>query len=323
MSQQSKTLVDVAVGVVTQTDGRVLLAERPGGKPSAGYWEFPGGKFEPGESPREALARELHEELGVELDSAYPWITREHSYPHMKVRLHLYRVLNWHGEPHGREGQQVSWQDPAAISVEPLLPANHAIVQALNLPQVCAITHATKYGITVFMERLRLALDKGVRLIQVRERDMAPEQLAAFTRQVVSLAHQYDARVLVNGDASLAVRAGADGVHLQAGQLMHCHGRPNTGLVGASCHNREELLRAAELGVDFVVLSPVLPTPSHPGAPTLGWERFAELCFDLPMPVFALGGMRLDMIETSMTHSAHGVALLSGIWQETPTNRSS
>src|SRR5210317_972398 len=96
----SNTIVDVAVGVVTHGDGRVLLAERPQGKPSAGYWEFPGGKFESNENPREALARELHEELGVELDAAYPWITRIHRYPHMTVRLHIYRVLRWHGEPH-------------------------------------------------------------------------------------------------------------------------------------------------------------------------------------------------------------------------------
>jgi 8-oxo-dGTP diphosphatase len=311
---QNNSVIHVAVGVVLDTDGRVLLAKRPPGKPSAGYWEFPGGKIEISESPGQALARELHEELGVELDAAYPWITREYRYPDRSVRLHLYRVLNWHGEPRGREGQQLSWQDPRAISVSPLLPANHEIVQALNLPQVYAITQATKYAITEFMQCLRLALDKGVRLIQVRERDWAPEQLTQFARRVVALAHQYDAQVLVNGDESVSLQAGADGVHLQAGQLMKCRTRPNTRLVGASCHNREELLHAAELGADFVVLSPVLPTRSHPGAPTLGWEQFTELCLDLPMPVFALGGMRLDMVETSMTHRAHGVALLSGIW---------
>ena len=313
---RNHAVIDVAVGVVMHADGRVLLAQRPDGKPSAGYWEFPGGKFEPGESPRQALARELHEELGVELDAAYPWITREHSYPNLKVRLHLYRVLNWHGEPQGREGQQVSWQNPGSIKVAPLLPANHAIVQALNLPPVYAITQASKFGVTEFMQHLQLKLDKGVRLIQVRERDMTPEQLTEFAGQAVTLAHQYKAQVLVNSDENIARSAGADGVHLQAGQLMRCTARPNTRLVGASCHNRRELYRAAELGVDFVVLSPVLPTPSHPGAATLGWERFAELCLDLPLPVFALGGMRLDMIETAMTHSAHGVALLSGIWNE-------
>jgi len=315
MHGEYTAVIDVAAGIVTRTDGRVLMAERPAGKPCAGYWEFPGGKFEPGESPREALARELHEELGVELDAAYPWITREYSYPHTKVRLHLYRVLSWHGKPHGREGQQVSWQDPRSLGVAPLLPANHDIVRALNLPQIYAITHACKYGIDEFMQRLRKALDTGVRLVQVRER-MATEQLTQFTRQVVALARQYGAQALVNGDESIARLAGADGLHLQSGQLMQCRVRPGIRLVGASCHNREELLHAAELGLDFVVLSPVLPTRSHPGAPTLGWQQFAALCFDLPMPVFALGGMRLDMIETAMTHSAHGVALLSGIWDE-------
>jgi 8-oxo-dGTP diphosphatase len=315
MNMDNSPVVDVAVGVVTRGDGHVLLAERPVGKPAAGYWEFPGGKFESGESPVEALARELHEELGVELDAAYPWITREYVYPDTHVRLHLYRVLRWHGEPHGHEGQQLSWQDPGEIDVTPLLPANHDILQALNLPQVYAITHAANYGEDAFMERLRTALGRGVRLIQVRERGMTADELTRFTGRIVALAREYGAQVLVNGDEAIAHATGADGVHLQAAQLMHCHTPPATRLWAASCHNREELLLAARLGADFVVLSPVLPTPSHPGAPTLGWDTFAELCLDLPMPVFALGGMQLDMLETAMTHSAHGVALLSGIWQ--------
>ena len=314
MSEDNNSVLDVAVGIVTRTDGHVLLAERPDGKPSAGYWEFPGGKFEIGESPVEALARELHEELGIELDEAWPWITRKFSYPGITVQLHLYRVLGWHGEPHGREGQQLSWQNPYAVNVEPLLPANHDILKALNLPQVYAITHASKFGMTGFMERLCVALENGVRLIQVRERDMPPQQLTQFARRVTALAHDYNAQVLVNGDVAIARHAGADGVHLQTEQLMQCRTRPDMQLVGASCHNREELQHAAGLGVDFVVLSPVLPTHSHPGAPTLGWEQFSALCFDMPMPVFALGGMRVDMINTAMTHSGHGVALLSGIW---------
>lgn len=307
-------IIDVAVGVITRPDGRVLLAERPQGKPSAGYWEFPGGKFEPGESPVEALARELHEELGIELDAAYPWILREHRYPHSHVRLHLYRVLRWHGEPHGREEQRIVWEDPHAVGVEPLLSANHGIMGALKLPQVYAITQAAKLGVEAFMPRLQAALDKGVRLIQVREPDMGPEQLTQFARDVVTMAHGYGARVLVNGDPELANQAGADGVHLQSDQLTRYETQPDLPLVGASCHDREELQRAAHLGVDFALLSPVLPTQSHPGASTLGWERFADLCLDLPMPVYALGGMKTDMIETAMTHSAHGVALLSGIW---------
>lgn len=312
-------IVDVAVGVITRADGAVLLAERPAGKPKAGFWEFPGGKVEAGEAPAKALVRELHEELGIEVDTVAPWITREFEYSHMHVRLHMFRVMKWHGEPHGREGQHISWEDMHAINVEPLLPANHAILRALSLPAVYAISHASKYGADEFMNRLKIALENGVRLIQLRERNMEPEELTCLAQRVVSLAHTYGARVLVNGDVTVAKNSGADGIHLQANQFMASSTRPTTALFGASCHNREELLKAAELNADFVVLSPVLPTPSHPGEPTVGWEHFAELCRGLPMPVYALGGMRLDMIETAMTHGAHGVSLLSAIWK-TPTD---
>ena len=310
----SRPVLHVAVGVIQDTAGRVLLAERPAGKPMAGYWEFPGGKIEVDENPRSALARELHEELGIEILDSMPWITREYRYPHTTARLHLFRVTQWQGEPHGREGQNLSWQDPHAVTIDPLLPANHAILAALRLPSLYAITHAAKYGVPGFMERLLRALQTGVRLIQVRERDMAPHQLAAFTGDVVRLAHRHGARVLVNGDAELASQTGADGVHLQAAQLMHSTQPPAVSLWAASCHNREELQHAAGLGADFAVLSPVLPTASHPGAPVLGWDVFAELCRDLPMPVFSLGGMRRELQQTAMQHNAHGIALLSGIW---------
>jgi len=310
----ARPVLDVAVGVLLDGDGRVLLAERPPGKPMAGYWEFPGGKIEPDEEPRQALARELHEELGIDTGHALPWITRVYRYPHATARLHMFRITTWQGEPHGREEQRLSWQDPNAVGIDPLLPANHAILAALRLPSLYAITRASKYGTASFMKRLHRALDEGVRLIQVRERDLPPAQLAGFAGEVVRLAHRYGARVLVNGDAALATASGADGVHLQAAQLMRRAQPPGVKLWAASCHNREELERAAEQGADFAVLSPVLPTASHPGAQTLGWERFAELCRDMPMPVFALGGMRRELQETAMQHNAHGIALLSGIW---------
>ncbi len=311
---QGTPLLHVAVGVLQDADGRVLLAERPAGKPMAGYWEFPGGKIEPHEDSRTALGRELHEELGIDIDLTLPWLTREYRYPHATARLHMYRVWQWRGQPHGREGQRLSWQDPHAVTIDPLLPANHAILAALRLPPIYAITHTAKYGIAGFMERLRNALEDGLRLIQVRERDMPPDQLAVFAGDVVQLAHRFGARVLVNGDVELARRSGADGVHLQASQLMHSEQPPAATLWSASCHNREELQRAARLGADFAVLSPVLPTASHPGTPVLGWERFAELCRDMPMPVFSLGGMQRELQQTAMQHNAHGIALLSGIW---------
>mgnify|MGYP001612179001 CR=1 FL=1 len=311
---RQKPVINVAVAVVQREDGRVLFAERPRGKDSAGFWEFPGGKFEVGESAKQALARELHEELGVELDAAFPWITHECSYPDKIVRLHFYRVLAWHGTPHGREGQRVSWEDPEVVTVGPLLPANDKVLNALCLPPVYAITNAEKYGVAEFMTRLKAALERGVRLIQVRERGMSPEQLVQFARRVAIMAHDYGAKVLVNGDESLALKAGADGVHLQATQLMRLSPRPATRLWAASCHDASELARAAELHADFVVLSPVLSTLTHPDVPGMGWEKFAGLVRDTPLPVYALGGMKLELLDTAMHHGAHGIGLLSGIW---------
>jgi len=306
--------MNVAAAVLRQPDGRVLLAQRPTGKPWAGYWEFPGGKIEHGESPLQALTRELHEELGIEVDRASPWIAFDFAYPEKHVRLHFWHVAAWHGSPHGRENQALSWEDPDSVSVQPLLPANGKVLRALTLPPTYAITQAGKLGGDPFMERLDTALLRGVRLVQVREPGMSKDVLTDFARRVVSQCHAVGARVLVNGDIDLARCVGADGVHLQASQLMALTSPPPLPLWSASCHDVRELARAAELDATFVVLSPVLPTPSHPEAKGMGWERFAEQIRDYPLPVYALGGMRPELLDTARQHGAHGIALLSGIW---------
>lgn len=304
--------LDVAVGVLQRPDGRVLLAQRPAGKPAAGFWEFPGGKIEAGEERVAALKRELHEELGVDALEAQPWISREHAYSRFTARLHLFRVPRWRGTPQGREGQRLRWENPGAVAAEPLLEANHGILRALALPRIYAISKAAAFGEQEFLQRLRGALEKGLRLVQLREPSLPGPALAQLAGAVCALAHDYGARVLLNSAHEFIT--GVDGIHLQSAQLMRCRERPSVPLCAASCHDREELLHAANLGVDFAVLSPVLPTRTHPGAAILGWETFGELCRDLPMPVFALGGMRTDMLEKAMRHNAHGVALLSGIW---------
>ena len=313
LNPHGDNVIDVAAAVIRRPDDRILLAERPAGKPWARYWEFPGGKIEPGESALRALTRELHEELGIELDRADPWITFEYAYPEKRVRLHFWRVRSWHGTPHGREQQRLSWENSRAIAVQPLLPANAYVLQALNLPSVYAITTAGRIGVQPFLERLRAALEGGVRLIQVRERDMSSEALIDFVQRVVSLARPYGARVLVNASTEIATRTGADGVHVNSAALMQLDAPP-TEFWGASCHDAAELAQAARLHASLAVLSPVLPTASHPGVPGMGWEKFAQLVADRPFPVYALGGMRPELLETAMRHGAHGIAMLSGVW---------
>jgi 8-oxo-dGTP diphosphatase len=307
--------IQVAVGVIQRSDGWVLLAQRPSGKVMAGYWEFPGGKIEPGELPRDALTRELHEELGIDIDVAWPWLTRTYQYPHATAHLHLFRVNAWQGEAYGREQQCLCWQDPHNLHIGPLLPANHDIMDAFRLPPIYAITQAAKLGIETFMDRLQIALENGVRLVQVREKDMDDTTLQNFAVSVVEECRRFGARVMINSSITLAQASNADGVHLQTRQYLGLDTNPADGMFwSASCHNRDELLHAARLGAGFAVLSPVLPTQSHPGAPTLGWRGFAEACVNLPIPVYALGGMQTEMLDIAVAHNAHGIALLSGLW---------
>lgn len=304
----------VAVGVLCRQDGRVLLALRPPGRPAAGYWEFPGGKMEPGEPLAQTLVRELREELGIEVRAAAPWLDFSHAAGGRPVRLQFFRVTSWRGEPRGREGQQLRWVLPQDPQVSPLLPFNDRVLRALTLPGRYAITAAESLGVAGFLPRLEGALARGIRLIQVREPGMSRPELLAFAREVIARARPVGARVLVNGDVDLAGEAGADGVHLRAGQLMAAREVPSMGLWGASCHDRDELDRAVALGADFAVLSPVLPTASHPGVAGMGWAAFAELVRGYPLPVYALGGMKEAMSEIAQGHGGHGVALMRGIW---------
>ena len=141
MADGERTPVDVAVGVLIAGDGRFLLTSRPEGKVYAGYWEFPGGKFEPGETVEQALRRELHEELGITIAAALPWQQELMDYPHARVRLHFCKVFAWQGEFEMREGQQMAWQT-LPVSVTPVLPGTVPVLRWLAAEQgYFGVTH--------------------------------------------------------------------------------------------------------------------------------------------------------------------------------------
>jgi 8-oxo-dGTP diphosphatase len=306
--------VRVAAAVIVRRDGRVLLAQRPAGKAYAGYWEFPGGKLERGETPAAALSRELHEELGITVRDASPWLVQEFVYPHAHVELHFFRVRAWDGEFVGHDGQAFAWQDPSAIDVTPLLPANTRVLAALRLPPVYAITCAADIGEQAFFARAERALAAGARLIQVREKTWEGGRRDAFAARMVALAARFDARVLLNGTIDDARRLACAGVHWNAEALLRATSRPDDLVVAASCHARDDLVHASALQVDFVVLGPVAATPTHPDARPLGWRGFADAAAGARVPVYALGGMTPTDLDTAIAHGAHGIAMRRYAW---------
>ena len=299
-------MIEVAAAVIQRPDGRFLLAQRPAGKVYAGYWEFPGGKIEAGEPADRALARELHEELGIDVRASYPWITREYVYPHGHVRLNFFRVLEWSGEPQPREDQAIAWQALGAAMVSPMLPANAPVLASLALPQEYAVTDAARLGTAGMLARLERRLEQGLRLVQIREPELDPAARKMFTTQALGLAHRYGCKVLVKSP-----HAGADGVHYTAAELMRLEKRPAGELAAASCHTRAELERAMELGLDFAVLGPVL---EKSGADPLGWQRFAELVRGASIPVYAIGGLKPADMHEAWRAGAHGLAMIRASW---------
>lgn len=309
-------VIEVAAGALVRADGRVLLCERPAGRPLAGFWEFPGGKLESGESPIAALERELAEELGLRAPQSRPLIHLVHDYPDKRVVLHVRCVEAWQGEPQPLEGQRLAWVFPCDMPDRQLLPANRPIVTALRLPATYAITPEPEDASAGFLERLEGMLESGITLLQFRARHLSPLSYADLAKRVIAQAHNRGCRVLLNADAGLVRKLGADGVHLSAQALADCRQRPLAEdlLVGASCHDASELARARRIGADFAVLGPVNATPSHPGRPGLGWERFAGLARSAGMPVYALGGMEQDDLVTAREVGGQGIAAIRAFW---------
>ena len=309
----TRPLVQVVAAILVQPDGQYLMTSRPEGKVYAGYWEFPGGKVEAGETARMAMDREMQEELGITPTRAEPWLVRTFSYPHARVQIRFFRVLRWDGRPQPREGQHLSWQAAGPSPLTPMLPANAPILRAMALPGRYGITAGGLVGEAQALQGVVHALRAGVRLIQVREKDFSPARLRQFAVQVCALAHAAGARVLVNSDAETALACGADGVHLESRRLREAHVRPPLPLVAASCHDAAELDHAELLGLDFAVWGPVAATPSHPGLPGRGWSAFAAAVAERVLPVYAIGGLGSDDLQTAREHGAQGIAAIRGL----------
>lgn len=309
--------VHVAAAVLEDSQGRILLARRGNGRDLAGAWEFPGGKLEPGESAEQALCRELDEELGIHVapDACTPFIRVPCAYAHKRIALDVYRVRHWEGRPRGRERQALAWTPPHKLAEYDMPAADRPVVAALLQPDRYLITPVEPTSLRVFANALEDALASGIRRVQLRMPGLGAAELSERAVLARAICAEHGASLLINADIAMAQRLGV-GVHLRGAQLPTLHERPLPAdvPVAASCHDAAELRQAQALGVDFVALGPLKPTPSHPGQSGIGWSAFAGLREATELPIYAIGGLRMDDLGVARQHGAQGIAAIRGLW---------
>jgi 8-oxo-dGTP diphosphatase len=307
-------ILHVVAGVLACPVRGVLIAQRPESKHEGGKWEFPGGKVEPGEQPLDALKRELKEELGIQVCSATPLIQIQHRYPSKTVLLDVWRVRSFKGVPAGCEGQPVSWVDPEQLHHYAFPAANLPVVTAIRLPGRYYITpDLDAHSLAEIEQAIHLAISRQIRLIQLRLKKATTGALLSLLDRLSADLNHAQVRVLINSDCPQITHPQLSGVHLTSRQLHALTSasqiqRPVAQWLAASCHSRDDLQRAARLGVDFVTLSPVKATQSHPNAEPLGYAEFAKLTREAPMPVYGLGGLSGNDIDEIQQLGGQGVA---------------
>ncbi len=277
--------------------------------------------MEPGEGIGDALRRELLEELGIYVEAHEPLIRVPHRYPDRTVLLDVRRVIRYRGTPSAREGQPMRWLRPDELRPEVFPAADRPVISALRLPDRYLITGSDPTNVPMFIRRLEAALAGGVRLVQLRAPELETADFRGLARAVAGVCRRYRARLVLNRSPQEVEGFDGVGLHLDSARLMAIQARPaaEAVLVGASCHSAGELEKAAELGLDYALLSPVMPTASHPQAQPLGWPQFAKLVEAVALPVYALGGMQAKDIEVAKRHGAQGIAAIRGLW---PADRS-
>lgn len=308
-------IVHVAVAVIENSAGAFLIAQRNNHQHMGGYWEFPGGKVEAHETVFQALQREIREEVALDIHAAQPLLKIPFAYPDKQVLLDVWSVTAFSGTARGCEDQTVRWVARNELSNYSFPPANRAILTALYLPQRLLVTGAFQNS-DECLQRTRRALEQsGIRAVLLRAHHLHTADFLTLATAMATLCHAHGAQLLLNTAPDIALGE-ADGLHLSAQRLMACSERPieRNKWLGASCHKAEEIQQAIRIGADYITLSPVLPTGSHPEQPVLGWHALADLLAQCPLPVFALGGVSEEHLPLAVAAGAWGIAGISAWW---------
>lgn len=313
--QVAERSIHVVAGVIYDGRGRVLLARRTEGRDLAGLWEFPGGKVESGETPEHALGRELLEELGIDVDVGDRLICVPQRYPDKRLQLDVRTVTHWSGTLRGLEGQALAWVPPGRLARYAMPPADRPVVAALLQPSLYVVTPEPGDKDEPWLDALAQALARGGIRVQLRARSCTPVRWGRLAARAKERCEAAGVDVFINGDALLARELGI-GLHLQAAQLHDpIHRSALTGLrLAASCHGVADLQAAQALGCEFAVVGSVDATPSHPGAPGIGWAGFRALREEASLPIYAIGGLGACDLHEARSHGAQGIAAIRALW---------
>ena len=307
-------IVRVAVAVIYNGQGEVLIQLRAADTHQGGLWEFPGGKIEAGESVEQALEREIREELNIDVISSRPLITISHDYGDRHVSLQVYRVTDWQGPVQSMEQQPLQWVLPRSLHEYQMPAADKPIVNAINLSPSYIITPSVIENTTDILQQIEGLLGAGERMFLYRVKSLSGITHEIMQREMLELCNKYGASLIIHEQNRTSVKA--HGIHLtESGLIDHKESHNSEGLLSVSCHSAQSLNKAELINADFALLSPVEKTRSHPHTKPLGWRQFRDIVANANIPVYALGGMTSAHMEKSWLHGAQGVAGISSWWK--------
>ena len=303
-------IIKAVVGVLRNKQGQILIAERRGDQFMSGYWELPGGKIEVGESNIDAIIRELNEELGINVLDASLHQTMTHKYSDRIVKLYIYNIGKYTNTPSGIEGQNIAWCEINNLTNYKLLPTMKAFIDSITLPNKYWITPSSNHTSDKWLDKFEQKLSSDISLIQLRSKEDLDSD---FIQELHNKCQQNNINLLLNTPNKTFNENYCDGWHITTGEMLKLTSRPcaKDKLLGASTHDLDEALKAQEIGADFIVISPVQATQTHPDTIPLGWDAAKEVVDKLNIPVYFLGGMGLEDLDKTLEIGAQGIAGVS------------
>ena len=303
-------MVQVVVGIIRNDSKDVFIAKRKKNQFMPGFWELPGGKVENNEDLSSALKRELFEEIGIKIEKYNLIQTIQQEYPKRIINLSVYVIEKYSGTPVGKEGQDFSWCGIEKFKEYKLLPTMLKIINRLSLPNSYWITPDNHNSNSVF-EECNQRLSEGVKIIQLRSKSQLDK---AYIDNFNKLCQLNQAKLVLNMP-HIDFDEPCDGWHLTSIELMTTSTRefPDDKLFGASAHNLIEAKHAEKISVDYISLSPINETLSHPQTQILGWEKASEIIIQCKVPIYLLGGMDKDSMDKALSIGAQGIAGIRGV----------